>query len=41
MDWREMGAPQNSEGDVFWDLLSFVSHHRQGNVLAHVVQLIS
>lgn len=27
-------------GGVSWDLLIFVSHHRQRNVLSHVVQLI-
>lgn len=41
MDRREMGAPKNSRGGKFCDLLISVGHHRQGNVLAHVVQLIS
>ncbi len=40
MDRREMGALEKRRGEIFWDLLSFVSHHMQGNVLTHVVQLI-
>lgn len=37
MDQRKMN---NSTGATFEDSLIFVSHHRQWNVLGHVVQLI-
>lgn len=41
MDGREIEGPEKSKEKTFWDLLSFMSHHWKGNVLTHVVQLIS
>lgn len=37
---RDEGSKEQQRGK-FCDLLISVGHHRQGNVLAHVVQLIS
>ena len=43
VDQPEQGdaTPEKSKGRKSWDLLGFVRHHWRGNVLTHVVQLIS
>lgn len=40
--WTRRREPhrKTAEKDILMNLLSFVSHHRQGDVLAHEVQLI-
>lgn len=38
---RDNNKKKKAERDILMNLLSFVGHHRQGDVLAHEVQLIS
>lgn len=41
VDQKTRALQKTAERDILMNLLSFVSHHRQGDVLAHEVQLIS